>query len=151
MCFWLSGGEQEGSYCFLLSCLVKGAAGPILGGCLGHFNEPGVQWVGLCVFDLMERLEEILLYLIVHFYSCLSSPAAHSSCLSQTVGGQAGTTKPHSAFLSPSPACPCKSPGEGELLCKLPALTGDICSSKRASRSSNFCKSAEVCENGSGR
>lgn len=100
--------------------------------------------VGLYVFNLMERVEEMLLYPILHFYSCLSSSAAYSSCLSQAMGGQTGTGhKPHSAFPSPCPACPCKSPREGESLCKHTALTGDICSSRRISRSSNFCKVAE--------
>lgn len=44
--------------------------------------------------------------------------------------------KPHSAFLSPSPACP----REGKSLCKHTALTGDIC----PSRSYNFFKAAEA-------
>lgn len=65
MRFWLSGGQSEGSYWFLLFCSVKGAARPIPGGCLGHFNEPGVQWLGLCAFDLMARVQEILLYMIL--------------------------------------------------------------------------------------
>lgn len=72
-------------------------------------------------------------------------PAAHS-CLLEAVRGQARTNcKPCSAFHSPSPVCPWKSPREGTLFCEHTAVTENICSSHRIRRSSNFCKGGCHC------
>lgn len=147
MCFWLSAGEGEELCLFLIFWPVKGAARPIPGGCLGHFNKPSVQWVGSCVFDLMERVDEILLYPILCFIlAYLTSSAAHSTCLSQAVGGQVGTTIP--TLLPFVPSCtPLYEPQRGRITVQATQPRLGTRSEQfflfKQSRNSNFCKAAK--------
>lgn len=145
MCFWLSGGEREGTYWFPLFCLPRELEGPFL------VDASALLWSSVpvalaCMYLIYseEKKKSFFILYSIFIPAWLSSPAACSSCLLQAVGGQAGTNhESRGALPSPSAACPCKSPREGESLCEHTAVTGNICSSQRISRSSNFCKAAE--------